>query len=91
MNVVKKFEKYTIDMEEDMSTEYVKLIISTYLDKGDESTLESVYADIIKGDELDENIAYIIKNELQDYLFELYTDSENIRTIVEIDANKYNI
>jgi len=92
MKIVKKFEEYTIDLDGgDISYEYTKLIISTYIDKKDEVTLESVYADIIKGDDLDEDQAYIIKNTLQDYLFELYEESRNIRPIVEIDANKYNV
>ena len=92
---LRKFEEYTIDIDngDDISKEYVKLIISTYLDKkeNENETLESVYADIINKDELDEDQAYIIKNELQDYLYNLYEEAKNIREIIEIDANKYNV
>jgi len=89
---LRKFEEYTLNVNgDDISEEYVKLIISTYLDKQDDSSLESVYATIIKGDELDEDQAYIIKNELQDYLYNLYTESKDIRKIVEIDSSKFNI
>jgi len=76
---IKKFEKYTIDFDgDDLGTEYSKLIISTYLDKKDDSTLESVYAEIVK----EHNI---------DYIYNLYDDATRIRKIVEIEAKKYNI
>lgn len=88
---IKKFESYTIDNDGDIAEEYSKLIISTYIDKKDDETLESVYAEIVKGDDLDEDQAYIIKNELQDYLYRLYEESTKIRPIIEIDASKYNI
>ena len=88
---IKKFEKYEFDLDNEISKEYVKLIISTYIDKKNDETLESVYADIITGDELDEDRAYIIKNELQDYLYELFKEAKDIKKIIEIDAKKYNL
>jgi len=89
---IKKFEKYTIDFDgDDLGTEYSKLIISTYLDKKDDSTLESVYAEIVKEHNIEEEHEYIIKNTLQDYLYNLYDDATRIRKIVEIEAKKYNI
>lgn len=91
MKKVKQFEEYTLDLDGNISEEYAKLIISTYIEKKDDETLESVYADIINGDELDEDQAYIIKNELQDYLYNLYEEAKNIRKIIEIDANTYNL
>ena len=42
------------------------------------------------GDELDEDRTYIIKNELQDYLYELFKEAKDIKQIIEIDAKKYN-
>ena len=87
---IKKFESYKLG-DDDITIEYCKLIISTYIDKKDDETLESVYADIVKGDELDENQAYIIKNELQDYLYNLFEDAKKIRPILKIAASKYNI
>ena len=87
---IKKFESYKLG-DDDITIEYCKLIISTYIDKQDDETLESVYADIIKGDELDDDQAYIIKNELQDYLYNLFQDAKKIRPIIEIEASKYNI
>ncbi len=68
-----------------------KLIISTYLDKKNDETLESVYAKIIIGDEIDKGSAYIIKNELQDCLYNLYEDAKKIRSIIEIEKDKFNI
>lgn len=92
MKNIKKFEEYKIDVEgDDIAIEYVKYIISQYCDRKNDESLESVYADVIKGDDLDEDQAYIIKNELQDYLYNLYEEAEKIRKIIEIDANKYNI
>lgn len=88
---IKKFEAYQIDEEDDIVIGYTKLIISIYLDKKNGETLESVYADVVKGDEIEEDNANIIKNELQDYLYNLYEEASKIRSIVEINANKYNI
>ena len=88
---IKKFESYTIDTDDDISIEYAKLIVSAYIDKKDDESLESVYAEIVKGDELEEDQAYIIKNELQDYLYKLFEEAKKIRPIIEIEASKYNI
>ena len=88
---LKKFEEYTLDEEGDIAEEYVKLIVSKYIDKKNEESLESVYATIIKGDEIEEGNAYIIKNTLQDYLYNLCEDAKNIRSIKEIEKDKFNI
>ena len=50
-----------------------------------------MYYDVVKGDDLDEDQAYIIKNTMQDYLYNLYLESKDIKTIIGIEANKYNI
>lgn len=42
-NIIKKFESYEIDMEGEIAEEYAKLIISTYLDKKYNTTLEQVF------------------------------------------------
>ncbi len=56
MKKIKTFEKYNnfdAEYSGDISEEYAKLIISEFIDRQDEtSTLESVYAEIIKGDEI---------------------------------------
>ena len=88
---LKRFEAYTLDTEDDIAIEYAKLIVSTYIDKKNEETLESVYVDIIKGDEIDESEAYIIKNELQDYLYSLYKEAAKIIKIQDIETSKYNL
>lgn len=91
MKKIKKFEEYELDVDGgEIAQEYAKLIISTYIDRTNE-TIESVYAEVIKGDQLDEDQAYIIKQELQDYLYNLYEESSKIRKIIDIDAKKYNL
>lgn len=91
MKKVKKFEEYTLDVDGEIAIEYVKLIISKYIDKKNDESLESVYADVIKGDDLDKEQAYIIKNEMQDYLYNLFEDAKKIRSLIEIEKDKYNI
>ena len=89
---LKRFEKYQLDIDSgEIDQEYCKLIISTYLDKKNDETLESVYAKIIIGDEIEEGNAYIIKNEMQDYLYNLYEEAKKIRSIIEIKKDKFNI
>jgi hypothetical protein len=91
MKNIKKFEEYKFEYDDDIATEYTKLIVSKYIDKKNEETLESVYYDVVKGDDLDEDQAYIIKNTMQVYLYNLYLESKDIKTIIGIEANKYNI
>ena len=94
MKPIKKFEKYELDIENgEIANEYAKLIISTYLDKDGygNDTLESVYAEIVKGDEIEKDQAYIIKQELMECLFDLYKEAKNIRPILEIELKKYNL
>lgn len=90
---IKKFnEKYELDLDYgDISEEYCKVIISTYLDKKSEETLESVFAEIAKRDNLEEDQEYIIKNTLQDYLYNLFEEAKEIRTLQQIEQNKYNL
>ena len=88
---LKKFEEYTLDVDGDIAEEYAKLIVSKYIDKKNDESLESVYATIIKGDEIEEGNAYIIKNTLQDYLYNLYEEASKIRKIIEIEKDKFNI
>jgi hypothetical protein len=90
----KTFEEYKdfdVEYSGDISEEYAKMIISEYIDKKDDSTLESVYAEIIKGDQLDEDQEIMIQESLTNYLKQLYKDSKKIRNVVEIDSNKFNI
>ena len=91
MESIKKFEEYELDYENEMSEEYAKLILSTYIDKKNDESLESVYADIIRDDETAVEHEYIIKNNLQDYLYNLYSEAKNIRKIIDIDSGKYNM
>ena len=94
MKNIKTFEKYkNFDAEySDIAEEYAKLIISEFIDRQDDvSTLESVYAEIVKGDELEEDQAIMIKESLVDYLSSLSQEAENIRDIEEIEAEKYNL
>lgn len=94
MKHLRQFEKYDFNVEdgEEITVEYTKLIISTYLDSRDENkTLEYVYYDIIKSDGLDEDQEIMIKDELENYLENLYDEAKAIRTIEEIDEEKYNL
>jgi len=92
MKSIKKFEEYELDVDGgEIAEEYVKLIISEFIDKKNDETLESVYADVIRDDQLDDEQEYIIKNELQDYAYTLFEQSKNIRKLIEIDSKKYNI
>ena len=90
---IKKFnEKYDLDIDGDEITiEYAKVIISAYIDKKNEESLESVFLDVIKGDDLDDDRAEMIKVELLDYLKNLYNDARVIRKIHEIEADRYNL
>lgn len=92
MKVQKFNEKYDLDLEyDDITVEYAKLIISTYIDKKNEETLESVFLDVIKGDDLDDDRAEMIKPELLNYIKNLYNDAKSIRQIHEIESDKYNL
>lgn len=94
MKIQKFNEKYNNFNSEysDITEEYAKLIISEFIDKQDDvSTLESVYANTIKLDGLDEDQAIMIREGLIDYLKQLVEDAENIRDIEEIEAEKYNL
>jgi hypothetical protein len=89
---IKKFEKYNIDIENvDIPEEYAKLIVSQYIDTDlDNISIEDIFADIIKSDQLYDQ-ADIIKQEMLTYIKKLFNDTRKIRSIEEIDAQKYNI
>jgi hypothetical protein len=89
---IKKFENYDIDIENgEIPEEYAKLIISKYIDSElDNISLEDIFADIIKNDNLYEE-ANIIKHEMLTYIKKLFNETRGIRDIYEIDAEKYNI
>ena len=95
MKIKKFFEHYELDVDayNGIAEEYVKLIISTYIDKQDLDgvTLETVYRDIVKGDDLDESQCEIIRDELKIYIKYLLTDAMKIRKVFEIDAATYNL
>lgn len=95
MKNIKTFEKYeNFDAEYsgDITEEYAKLIIAEFIDRQDDiSTLESVYAEIIKGDELDEDQQLMIHESLIRYLKDLHKDAKKIRTLEEIESEKYNL
>ncbi len=95
MKNIKTFEKYeNFDAEYsgDIAEEYAKLIIAEFIDRQDDiSTLESVYAEIIKGDELDEDQQLMIHESLIRYLKDLHKDAKKIRTLEEIESEKYNL
>lgn len=88
---IKKFEKYELDIDGEIAEEYAKLIISTYLDKKNEESLEEIFADIIKGNNLQESEEYIVKNTLQDYLYQLFEEAKEIKKIYQIGSKKYNL
>ncbi len=89
---IKKFENYNFNYNEDISTEYAKYILSKYMDDEIDNniSLEEVYVDTIKKDELNDQ-ATIIKYELISYLENLLEKAKDIRSIYKIDANKYNL
>jgi len=89
---IKKFEKYEIDQEYEIGEEYAKFIISQFMDReSGGSTLESIYAEIVKGDDLDEVQEEIIRHEIIEYAKHIYDDAKKIRELQEIDADKYNL
>jgi len=94
MKSVKKFEEYEMDTDYgEIANEYSKLIVSRYIDKkeDDDETLESVLAQVVEDDELEEEQQMWIISELQDYLLKLYRESKKVRTLLNIKANKYNL
>jgi len=95
MKIRKFFEQYELDVDGDggIAEEYVKLIISTYIDKQhlEHVTLEKVYRDVVKGDDLDESQCEIIRDELKIYITFLLRYAKQIRKIFEIDAEDYNL
>jgi len=89
--MIKNFEKYRFDIDSDIAEEYVKIIISKYIDlKLDGKTLENIYYDTITIDHMEEQ-EDIIKQEILNFIKNLYSEANKIRTIEEIDASKYNL
>ena len=92
MENIKKFEKYKMDIEGgEIAEEYVKYIVSKYIDSYEDTTLEEVYVDLVKRDDLDETQADIIRHELLSYTASLYNEAKKVRNILTINAEKYNL
>lgn len=89
--MIKNFEKYRFDIDSDVAEEYVKIIISKYIDlKLDGKTLENIYYDTVTIDHMEEQ-QDIIRQEIFNFIKDLYSEANKIRTIEEIDASKYNL
>lgn len=90
---IKKFENYTIDIDGgEISEEYAKLIISKFIDEQlNERSLENIFHETIKEDQLDQEQANMIKYAMIDYLKYLVEKTKGIRQIHEINAEDYNL
>jgi hypothetical protein len=86
--IIKRFnEEYELDVDGgEIAEEYAKVILSKYIEDG-ENTLEHVYNSVIRGDELEEDQAFMIKDAMIDYLKNLLSDAEEVQNIVD----KYNL
>lgn len=87
-------EKYNIDLDsDDIAIEYAKHIISEFIDKENEGiTLEKVFYDIVKGDEIDKiEMESHVKVEIVFYLDYLLKEAKKIRKIPQIEADKFNL
>lgn len=102
MKIDKFNEKYEMDTDfkSEISTEYAKLILSEYIDKYDDEddnkdSLQKVYVNIIKNDELDESQELMIIESLEDFTTELINYVKKLKTVEEYNLNqnveKYNV
>jgi len=91
--LIKRFnEKYEIEYENNIAIEYAKCILSEFIDKiNDDITLEEVYFDFIKGDDLEQDQADMIKSELMRLLLDTLKEAKTLREIHKIEAEKYNL
>jgi len=87
--IIKKFEEYKFDYEDDITEEYAKFIISKTIDERDKS-LEDIFYEVGKSDELEEQ-QDSVQTSIIIYLEKLLKDAKNLRTIEEIEASKYNL
>ena len=93
---IKKFnEEYKMDDGSDIGEEYIKLIISNYIDNLSEGkTLQDSF-DFFCKEDLDENLRRIVYSELRSFVNKLtdsifmldYTDDDYLKR----DAKKYNV
>jgi hypothetical protein len=90
---IKKFnENYNIDYEGDIGTEYAKFILSEYIDKElDGKSLQEIFIEIVESDELEESQEYIVIQELKEVCYDIYKQSQKLKTKIEYDSSKYNI
>lgn len=96
---IKRFnEKYEVDTDysSGISEEYAKLIVSEYLDRVDKDdnkivTLQDVFNEIIKGDELEEDQEILIIEDLKDLGVDIAKQASKLKTSEEYHASKYNL
>ncbi len=93
MKIRKFFEQYELDLDNgEIGEEYAKMIISKFIDKdADGSTLEQIYKDVVKADNLDEDQAFFVRQDLIIYTKDLLNQAQKIRDIYKIDAETYNL
>jgi hypothetical protein len=93
MKINKFNEKYKSDFENDISREYAKCILSEFIDKeNNDATIEEVYYDFIKGDDLEQHQADMIKSQLMIFLQNTLKETKILRDIYKIEAEKnYNL
>lgn len=90
---IRKFnEKYKLDLEDDIGTEYAKYIISKFIDKeNDGASIESIYKEVIEDEDLDEHQAEIVKYMIETWLSNTLKFAKKIRPLFQIDSDKYNL
>lgn len=95
MKIKKYSEKYEFTYDGDIATEYAKFIISKFLDEEEEKTLEDIFYEIAKSDDLidegNDDRASFVKDEILLITKQLYDMAKKIRTVDEIAASKYNL
>lgn len=91
--IIKKFEEYKFPMEHnDIADEYAKIILSKFIDEDlDDISMQKIYNDIIKEEELEEDQEKSILDSLYRYSTELAKKASKVKTLISSEASKYNL
>ena len=95
MKNLKIYEEYNIDTDGDIGEEYVKAIMTHYIDHMSEGGALQNSFDFYCKEDLEEELRYIVVNQLRSYINKLqdqintllFTDDDYLKS----DANKYDI
>jgi len=90
---IKKFEEYKFpDDHDDIGDEYAKIIISRFIDNDlDGKTMQEIYNSIIKEEGLEEEQEDLILESVSRYSDRLRKISNNLKTLLASEADKYNL